>query len=49
MQQLKELSCFFRFFKFASDADKRKMKKVCQTRCVEQVTDMDTFEDLFIS
>ena len=59
--QIKELSFFFNFSEprqkmldlsienHAPDCLKKKLKNVCRTRWVEQITGLDDFEDLYIS
>ena len=61
LDQIKELSFFFNFFdtrqkmldfsieNHAQDCLKKKLKNVCRTRWVEQITGLEDFEDLYIS
>ena len=61
LDQIKELSFFFNFSEphqkmldlsienHAPDCLKKKLKNVCRTRWVEQITGLDDFEDLYIS
>ena len=61
LDQIKELSFFFNFSEphqkmldlsienHASDCLKEKLKNVCRTRWVEQITGLNDFEDLYIS
>ena len=60
LDQIKELSYFFNFSEpsqkilgsyvenYAPNSSKRKLKDVCRTKWVEQITSLDGFEELVI-